>query len=318
MSQSIGVSTTSPPEERAAASPPAPGAGPPQPSLARSLVKATRPKQFVKNVLVFAAPVAGGVLGDDGVLLKSIGAFVVFCLLSAATYLINDIGDVEADRRHPTKQHRPIAAGHVTVPVAVVAAVGLLAVGLALGFAISWQLGTIAACYKALTLSYTRWLKHMPVIDIAVVASGFIVRAVAGGAATDVHLSRWFLIVTCFGSLFMVAGKRHGEYLHSADGSTRAALAEYSLEYLRFVWTMAAAITIGAYCQWAFEHPNSGSGIPWWGLSIVPAVLALLRYALIIERGEAGSPEEVVLGDRTLQVFGAMWLIVFACSVYVS
>lgn len=284
----------------------------------RGLVRSMRPKQFVKNLLVFAAPIAGGVLDEGSVLADVSLAFVAFCLVSAATYLLNDVGDIAQDRVHPTKRHRPVAAGIVGIRLAVASSVLLLAAGLAVAFLVNWQLGVTVAAYKVVTTAYTYWLKDLPVFDIAVVASGFIVRAVAGGLAADIPLSRWFLIVACFGSLFMVAGKRHGELMHIGDASTRPALAEYSLEYLRFVWTMSAAVTVGAYCLWAFEHPSSDSGVPWWGLSIAPFVVALMRYALLIERGEASSPEEVVLGDRTLQVLGAVWLGLFVGSVYVA
>ena len=286
--------------------------------MLRGLVRSTRPKQFVKNVLVFAAPIAGGVL-DEGQVLRSVTlAFLAFCLVSAATYLLNDIGDIAQDRVHPTKRHRPVAAGVVPIRFAVATALVLLVAGLAIAFTVNWQLGVTVLAYKAMTTAYTLWLKHLPVFDIAIVASGFIVRAVAGGVAADIPLSRWFLIVACFGSLFMVAGKRHGELMHISDASTRPALAEYTLEYLRFVWTMSAAVTIGAYCLWAFEHPATDTGIPWWGLSIAPFVVAVMRYALIVERGEASSPEEVVLGDRTLQLLGAVWVTLFVCSVYVQ
>ena len=300
---------------------PIPPAGP-EPArgfaLLRGIVRAARPKQYVKNLLVFAAPVAAGVLDEPGVIGKILLTFVAFCLVSSATYFLNDVGDVDEDRLHPTKRNRPIAAGIVPIRVALWMAGATLIAGLAVAFAVNWKLGLTVAAYKCLTISYTFWLKHTAVVDIAVVATGFIVRAVAGGLAVDVTLSRWFLIVTCFGSLFMVAGKRHGEFLQIGDASTRPSLAEYTIEYLRFVWTMSAAVTITAYCLWAFEHPAADSGIPWWGLSIVPFVLGIMRYALIVERGEGSAPEEVVLGDRMLQVFGAAWLALFACSVYVG
>ncbi len=288
------------------------------PSVARGLVRAARPKQYVKNLLVFAAPAAAGVLSHPGVIGKEIAAFVAFCMVSSATYLLNDVGDIESDRVHPTKRDRPIAAGIVPINVALMAAVAFLTVGLLIAFLVSWQLGLLVLGYKILTIAYTWRLKHMAVVDIVVVASGFFVRAVAGGLAVDVTLSRWFLIVASFGSLFMVAGKRHGELMHIGDASTRPAMADYTLEYLRFVWTMAAAVTIGAYCLWAFEHPRADSGIPWWGLSILPFVLAIMRYALLVEQGEGSAPEELVMRDRTLQVFGLLWIGLFVGSVYIG
>lgn len=301
-----------------AESPPDPAPPPRRGALLRGLVRTMRPRQFVKNLLVFAAPIAGGVLDERSVLANVVLAFVAFCLVSGATYLLNDVGDVAQDRVHPSKRHRPVAAGVVPVALAVATSAALFTAGVAVAFAVNWQLGVTVAAYKVVTAAYTYRLKDLPVFDIAIVASGFIVRAVAGGLAADIPLSRWFLIVACFGSLFMVAGKRHGELMHIGDASTRPALAEYSLEYLRFVWTMSAAVAVGAYCLWAFEHPASDSGVPWWGLSIAPFVVALMRYALLVERGEASSPEEVVLGDRTLQLLGAAWLALFVGSVYVG
>lgn len=304
--------------ERGAAPSPPPARSPL--AVACGLVRAARPKQWVKNLLVFAAPAAGGVLDEPDLLLKAFAAFVAFCLVSSATYLLNDVGDRQADARHPTKRTRSIASGVVPVGVAVAAAILLLLAGLGVALAVSWQLFAVIAGYKALTVAYTFRLKHIAVLDIAIVASGFIVRAVAGGIAVDIPLSRWFLIVTSFGSLFMVAGKRDGEHLHIGEdrAATRPALADYTREYLRFVWTMSASVTIGGYCLWAFEHPSADSGVPWWGLSIIPFVLAIMRYALLLEQGKGSAPEELVLGDRALLALGAVWVAIFLGSVYIN
>lgn len=298
---------------------PAPSGGPvpaSRGSLARGLVRTARPKQWVKNVLVFAAPAAGAALNDGDVIRDAVLTFVAFCLVSSATYILNDVGDVEADRRHPTKRNRPIAAGIVPVPVALVAVVALLVVGLGLAYLISWRLGALLTAYKALTIAYTFRLKHTAILDIMVVATGFVVRAISGGVAVDITLSKWFLAVTCFGSLFMVAGKRHGELLHVGDGSTRKALEQYTVEYLRFVVTMAAAVTILTYCLWAFEHPKT-SEVPWWGLSIVPFVMGIMRYALLVDQGKGGAPEELVIRDPGLRLIGLAWLALFLGSVYI-
>jgi len=304
------------PAEAIASGADAPAPDGPTGSLAAGLVRAARPKQWIKNVLVFAAPAAGAGLNDGDVIVKALLTFVAFCLVSSATYILNDVGDVEADRRHPTKRNRPIASGVVGIPVAIVAVVVLLLGGLGLAYAISWKLGLLLTGYKALTIAYTFRLKHTAVLDIVIVASGFVVRAISGGVAVDIALSNWFLAVTCFGSLFMVAGKRHGELLHVGDGSTRKALEQYTLEYLRFVVTMAAAVTILTYCLWAFEHPKT-SDVPWWGLSIVPFVLGIMRYALLVDQGKGGAPEELVVRDPGLRLIGAAWLALFLGSVYI-
>ena len=288
-------------------------------AIAAGLARSARPRQWVKNVLVVAAPAAAGVLVQPGPLVTVAVAFLAFCLVSSGTYLLNDARDVEADRRHPTKRERPVAAGVVPVGVAVGAGISLLAAGFLVALLVGTGFLAVVAGYVALTTSYTLWLKHVAVLDLAVVAGGFFIRAIAGGVATGVPFSRWFLIVAAFGSLFMVAGKRHGEHLDlGPDGAeVRATLGLYSREYLRFVWTMSSAVTITAYCLWAFEQ-SGGPGPPWFELSIVPFVLFVLRYALLLGNGRGSEPEELVLRDRGLQLSALAWLLAYGTGVYLS
>lgn len=288
-------------------------------SRALGLLRAMRPKQWAKNVLVVAAPGAAGVLAQPAVAGRVGLAFVAFCLVSSATYLLNDVGDVEADRRHPVKRLRPIAAGAVPVWLAIGAAVVLAIVGLALAAYVRVGFLLLLAGYAGMMLVYTAWLKHVAVLDIAIVASGFIVRAVAGGVAVDVAISRWFLIVASFGSLFIVAGKRYSEHVTmGAERETvRATLAAYSSDYLRYVYSMASAVTLLAYCLWAFEQSELGGSMPWFGLSILPFTMAILRYALLLDEGAGGAPEEIFLSDRPLQLLGLAWLAVFGIGVAV-
>jgi decaprenyl-phosphate phosphoribosyltransferase len=289
---------------------------PRRPSAARGLVAAARPRQWLKNVLVFAAPAAAAVLGHGDVLWRTVLTFVAFCFVSSATYLLNDVVDADADRMHPVKRHRPVAGGVVSTRLALTAVAVLLVCGLGLAYAVSWKLGLLVTGYKVMTTAYTFRLKHTPNVDIVIVASGFLVRAVAGGVAVGVPLSHWFLAVASFGSLFMVAGKRQGELLRGGDSATRPVLAEYTLEHLRFVVTTSAAVTIVTYCLWAFGHPRTSS-IPWWGLSIVPFVMGIMRYALLVDRGEGGTPEELVIRDPGLRLVGIAWLALFLGSVYI-
>jgi decaprenyl-phosphate phosphoribosyltransferase len=285
-----------------------------QRSTAAALVAAMRPRQWLKNVLVFAAPLAAGSIFESDVLLPSIVAFVAFCLMSSATYLINDIRDVDADRAHPTKRTRPIAAGELS-PGAAAAAAGVLAV-VSLGLALWVNLGLfgVLLAYAAFTLSYSLFLKHEPVIELALLAMGFLLRAIAGGVAAELPISRWFLIVAGFGSLFMAAGKRFSE-LVSADaddgGPRRRSLAGYTPAYLRFVWGTSAAVAITAYCLWAFEVGLAESSLPWAEWSVLPFVLGILRYAVDVDRGDAEAPEDVVLHDKVLLAMGAAWLVLF-------
>ena len=283
------------------------------------MLRALRPKQWAKNVLVVAAPGAAGVLSHGDVVGKVALAFVAFCLISSATYLLNDVRDLESDRLHPTKRHRPIAAGELGIPHALALGVVLLAVGFAVAAAVRLEFLVVAVVYIAITASYTFWLKHVPVVDIVAIASGFILRAVAGGVAADVPLSRWFLIVASFGSLFVVSGKRHGEHIDLGDegAEVRPTLGAYSRNYLQYVWTMTSGVTVAAYCLWAFEMAPDKETVPLYELSIVPFVTFILRYAMLLEQGHGGAPEDVVLGDRTLLVLAAVWAAIFGAGVYV-
>lgn len=282
-----------------------------------ALLVAMRPRQWAKNVLVFAAPLAAGQLFDVDVLIPSLGAFVAFCLISSATYLINDVRDVETDRNHPRKSARPIAAGQLSKGSAVVAAAVLAVAAVALSFIISLALAGVVVAYAVFTLAYSIALKHEPVIELALLAMGFLLRAIAGGAASGLPISQWFLIVAGFGSLFMAAGKRYSEldrYVRdgdSGDGPKRKSLDGYTLGYLRFVWGVAAAVTITAYALWAFDVAQTPSSFPWAEWSVLPFVLAILRYGVSVDRGSAEAPEDTALGDKILLLLAFAWLILF-------
>jgi decaprenyl-phosphate phosphoribosyltransferase len=287
-------------------------------SFAWGLVRALRPRQWVKNFLVFAAPLAAGAVFDPAVLRPSLVAFVLFCVASSAVYLVNDSIDVEEDRRHPRKRFRPIAAGLVPRSAAVAIAVVLFAGTLTAGVLLTRPaLAWVLASYVVIQLAYCTFLKNEPVIDLAVVASGFLLRGIAGGVAAGLVLSQWFLLVAAFGSLFMVAGKRYSELIVVGDSAaTRKTLREYSASYLRFVWSLSAAVALSAYSLWAFEMAASQDGVPWATISIAPFVLAILRYARDVDKGAAGAPEEIVMHDRVLLVLGALWVLTVGVGVF--
>lgn len=283
------------------------------------LLTAMRPRQWVKNVLVTAAPLVGAQLGSGSALLKIGLAFVAFSLAASAVYLINDSVDVAEDRAHPVKCKRPIAAGRVPVGLAVGAAVALFVLSLAVSLLASVQLLIVIAVYIAVQLGYCLGLKHQPVIDICIVASGFLIRAIAGGAATQIPLSQWFLLCAGFGSLFMVAGKRYAEFVlaERTGAKIRKSLQGYSASYLRFVWTLSATVLIMTYGLWAFEIRNAHHSSVWSVVSMVPFVVAVLRYAVDVDGGNGGEPEEIALGDRVLQILAVLWLVTLVIAVYV-
>lgn len=283
------------------------------------LALALRPKQWLKNILVLAAPSAAGVVTRGDAAWKVGVTFLSFCAVSSSGYLVNDLVDVEEDRRHPVKRWRPIASGEVGSRLAIPVAAALAILGFALAGVVRWPLLALVAGYLATSLAYTFWLKHVAVLDISVVASGFLLRTLAGGIAVEVPVSRWFLIVASFGSLFVVAGKRYREHITmGAERATvRTTLATYSQAYLRYLYMMSAAVMLAAYALWAFNQSHAEGSVPWLELSIIPVVAAVLRYALLLEAGAGEAPEDIFLRDRQLQMLGLTWTVLFGAGVSV-
>ncbi len=283
---------------------------------ARTLLRACRPRQWSKNLLVLAAPCAAGVIDEPLVAAQVVGALLVLCLLSSATYLLNDVRDREQDRLHPRKRSRPVAAGELSPRAALLFAAVLALVSIASATAIAPGLGAVAFGYLALTMSYSLWLRRVVVLDILVIASGFVLRAIAGGVATDIYLSRYFVIVTGSCAIFLVTAKRYAELReHDAALPARATLRRYSLDQLRLTLLVAATVAVGAYTGWAFTRP---SHVLWYGLSTAPLVLWLGRYASLIGAGAGQAPEELILRDRTLLALSFAWAFLFLGGVYVS
>lgn len=293
--------------------------GPPT-NLASGVIKALRPRQWVKNLLVLAAPLAAlgsNVTYDYREVLARVGvAFVVFCMASSCIYLINDARDVEADRQHPTKRFRPIAAGVVPVSLAYSLAAVLGVASLAISWMVTPNLAVVMGVYIAIQLAYCFGLKHQAVLDICIVSSGFLIRAIAGGVAANIPLSQWFLLVFAFGSLFMAAGKRYAELqlAERTGAKIRKSLESYTASYLRFVWTLSATAVVLCYGLFAFER--DGNSASWWAVSIVPFTIAILRYAVDIDGGMAGEPEEIALRDRVLQLLALALIGTVGAAVY--
>ena len=299
---------------------PARGAG----GLLRGMIKACRPKQWAKNVLVFVAPAAAGVIDEPRTLLLTVVGFVAFCMVSSATYLLNDILDVESDRQHPTKCRRPIASGVVPVPLAIVMALVLFVAGVGLAASDNLELAFVVAGYAVLTTTYSMFLKAIPGLDLVILSAGFILRLLGGAYAADVPVSDWFLIISLFGSLFIAAAKRFAEKKELGDRAAelRPTLGEYSYEYLGFLRAVSVAALVMSYCLWAVERADGdpamglGSASPWAQLSIVPFLIAVLRYALLVDQGKGSAPEDVILHDRLMQLMGVLWAACVMIGVY--
>ena len=294
-------------------------------SRARGLVRIARPRQWLKNLLVFVAPGVAGVLFHRHALLQSAAAFGIFCLAASGAYFLNDSLDAEADRAHPVKRNRPIAAGLVPVGMGLGIGTGLLAISIALGWILAgWHMAVVMGTYGVINTVYSLGLKNEPILDLAAVSSGFVLRAVAGGVAAGVPLSNWFLIVASFGSLLIVTGKRSGEKRLLDDHLTnhadvRQTLGLYSVSFLLTVRTLAAAVSVTAYCLWAFERASQvhpGHDPVWFQLTIVPFVIALLHVVRLLDSGEGAAPEELAIRDHRLQIYGLVWIGLFAIGIY--
>jgi decaprenyl-phosphate phosphoribosyltransferase len=252
-----------------------------------------------------------------------LGAFGIFCAAASSTYLFNDSMDADSDRLHPVKRNRPIAAGDVPVPLAVSLGVILGVGSIGAAWALEgWKLALIVGLYAVLSAAYSVYFKRVPVIELAFVASGFVLRALAGGVATHVAISTWFLAVTSFGALFVAAGKRAAEMKLLGDNPEehRKALGEYTTSFLQSTLTLTAAVTVTAYCLWAFGSEGLARSIRhdtiWIQLTVVPVTLGILHVLRLLDRGEGGAPEELVLKDHVLQVIGISWVALMAAGLY--
>lgn len=295
-----------------------------RPATLAALISAMRPRQWPKNGLVFAAPVAAGRLGSSAVVGRTVAATVLFLLASAATYLLNDVVDAPADRLHPIKAARPVASGALSPRTALAASAVAAAVALASAFAIDTALGAILLAYVVITLSYSLALKRVPYLELACVASGFVLRAVAGGAAAHLVISPWFLAVASAGALLIVTGKRTAELseLGTQGAAHRPVLSTYREPALRGIRWAALSLTASSYGLWAFDraaHLDPGArdlDDTLLRLSVLPFVLAAVLIERALERGEGGAPEELVLHRWWLQLLGVACLGLIIAAIY--
>ncbi len=285
----------------------------------RALLATIRPRQWIKNGLVVAAAGAAGALGHDDVPVRVGLACLAFCLLSSGAYAINDVRDAPEDRLHPRKRFRPVAAGELDPVAATVLGVGLMAAGLLLCAGVRPLLALVGAGYLAMTMSYTLLWRHIVLLDVFAIAGGFVLRAIAGGVAAPVTLSRAFLLVVTFAAVMVATGKRLAELRRTGPRTAgrRRALENYTEAWLRRLLGASAAGAVLAYAVWAIELPQV-RGIPWRPLTIVPFAICLVRYGLLVRGGEGEAPEELLLRDRFLLLTGVAWLVVFALGVHAA
>jgi 4-hydroxybenzoate polyprenyltransferase len=288
----------------------------PAPTLA---VAALRPKQWTKNLIVFVGAVFALRLTDPSAMLAGVGAFVVFCLLSSAGYLVNDVLDVEADRQHPVKMARPIACGLIGCRQALGLAAILATVALAIAFALGPTFAAVAAGYVTLTLVYSIALKHLVLVDLFAIAAGFVLRVVGGSVAVGVGVSPWLYVCTILVALFLGLAKRRQELaiLETTARSHRRNLSEYTTDLLDQLINIVTSATIMAYSLYTFSAPNLPDNNAM--MATIPLVLyGLFRYVYLVRvRGLGGSPEELLLSDRPLLATAIAWAGLSAAVLYV-
>ena len=275
-------------------------------------LRLARPKQWTKNLLLFAALLFAGRFRDLAAIGSSLAAFATFVLLSSSVYAFNDMRDVEEDRRHPIKRGRPVAAGHVS-PAEAGALAGVWAVlGLGLGSFLGPRFFALALAYLGLSTLYSHWTKHQVILDVLSLAAGFVLRAAAGAVALQVPISEWLLVCTTLLALFMGLVKRRAELeaLPAGAKGRRQALQHYSLPLLDQMIAVVAAATVVAYMLYAFSSHSTERG-PWMMLTIPFVLYGIFRYLYLAhQKGLGAAPEQVLLGDRALQIDLILWILV--------
>ena len=286
-------------------------------SLARAIIKTMRPKQWAKNIFIFAPLVFDRKLFNLQAALTTIAGAIVFSLLASTVYIINDIADVEADRQHPTKRNRPIAAGELPIPLAWAAAIAVLSLCLPLAFFLSPAFFVVCLIYLILNLLYSRWLKHIVLLDIIVLASFYVIRVAAGVTLIQVErFSPWIYIFTTFLALLIGTGKRRNELAElTANAATRRVLDGYTLPFLDQLIVLAASMTIITYSLYTFSAPNLPKNHIMM-LTIPFIIYSVFRYQYLLQvENVGGAPEDVVLSDRPLQaailIYGLTLLVIF-------
>jgi decaprenyl-phosphate phosphoribosyltransferase len=282
-----------------------------------AVLQSTRPRQWPKNLLVFAAPLAGATLGRDNGFWYALAAAIAFVLASSAVYLVNDVVDAERDRGHPYKRFRPVASGRLPVAHAVALAVVFVAAALSAGFVIGEPLlSATIAVYLAISFLYSAWLKHVPVVELGCVASGFVLRVIGGAAATHVPPSGWFLLVCSLGALMVAIAKRYTELtvLGTEAARHRPAMRGYSPRVLRLAQRAVSAIMIVSYVLWAATEPGAWT-MAWHLVSSVALAAALVRFDRLTARATSKPVEDLIARDPVMVSCELGWLVLFAIGM---
>jgi len=287
-----------------------------------ALIETMRPKQWIKNGIIFAALVFDVQLFLVNPFLRTLAGFVILILLSSAVYLFNDLADIEKDRLHPKKRLRPLPSGRLPRNLALAAAIVLPLVALPVSFLLDWRFGLVAGAYLITNVLYSFWLKNVVIIDVLLLASGYVLRVAAGLTLITVErFSPWLYICITLLALFMGFGKRRGELVllgGGAAGSSRKVLQDYTLPFLDELINIVSTATIMAYSLYTFSAPNLPDNHAM--MLTIPFVLyGIFRYLYLIHiKGEGGAPDELVLTDRPLQITFLLWGLSAVAVLYLS
>ena len=287
----------------------------------RALIKSMRIRQWSKNIFVYAALVFDQQFFHLEAFLRTTGGFLLFCLVSSAVYIFNDLADVESDRRHPVKKNRPIASGKLPIPVAWAAGIVLVVISLPLGYLLSPKFFAVLLTYFLLIVAYSLWLKHIAILDVMILAAGFVLRVLAGVTLITVErFSPWLYVLTTLFALYIGFGKRRSELALLADGAGahRKVLEGYTLPVLDQYITIVSGTTIVVYALYTFFAPNVPANHTM--MLTIPFVLyGIFRYLYLIQvTHAAGAPEEVLLSDRPLQIDVVLWGLSVMAVFYLS
>ena len=287
--------------------------------LTLALLASLRPRQWVKNLFVFAGVIFSQQLLTPRVW-PALAAFAIFCGLSGAIYLFNDVADVDKDRLHPSKRRRPVASGALPIGAAIAFGILLLAGCLAAAFRLSPAFGLVALFYGALLTAYSVWLKHLVILDVLTVATGFVLRAVAGAVAVDVEISGWLLICTILIALFLALGKRRHEYrsLTGDAAAHRPILAEYSEGFLDQMISVVTASTVTTYALYTMSPETVAK----FHTRLLPLTLPFVLYGifrylyLLYRRDLGGNPSDLLVTDRGLLLDALLWMLATLAIIY--
>jgi 4-hydroxybenzoate polyprenyltransferase len=289
-------------------------------STAANLFRSMRPRQWTKNLLVFAGVLFGMRLLDGAAVVRACAAFVIFCALSGTVYLLNDIVDRESDRRHPAKATRPIASGALPIGVAATTAALVGSAAMTSSFVLGPMFALTAAAYVVLQVLYSGPLKHVVILDVLALSSGFVLRAVAGAVAVNVQISHWLLVCTLLLALFIALAKRRNELVLLADDAPdhRPILQEYSAHLLDQMIAVVTASTLIAYTFYTISPETQAKfGTSWLGLTIPFPLYGIFRYLYLMHQREGGgSPAEMLINDRPLLICVALWAVAVALILY--